>query len=32
MILQWQGGQVEIVLPEDPEVQTAEIQFPKAEW
>jgi branched-chain amino acid transport system substrate-binding protein len=32
MILQWQGGNIEIVLPDDPEVQTAEIQYPKAEW
>lgn len=32
MILQWQGGEVEIVLPEDSEVQTADLQFPKTAW
>jgi branched-chain amino acid transport system substrate-binding protein len=32
MILQWQGGEIEIVLPEDSEVQTADIQYPKAAW
>lgn len=32
MILQWQGGEVTIVLPDDPEVQTAEIQYPKTPW
>jgi branched-chain amino acid transport system substrate-binding protein len=32
MILQWQDGNIEIVLPEGSDVQTADIQFPKAEW
>jgi branched-chain amino acid transport system substrate-binding protein len=32
MILQWQGGEIEIVLPEESDVQTADIQFPKAQW
>jgi branched-chain amino acid transport system substrate-binding protein len=32
MILQWQDGEIEIVLPADSDVQTADIQFPKAEW
>jgi branched-chain amino acid transport system substrate-binding protein len=32
MILQWQDGGIEIVLPDDPEVQTAEIVYPKPEW
>lgn len=32
MILQWQGGETKIVLPNDPEVQTGDIQYPKASW
>jgi branched-chain amino acid transport system substrate-binding protein len=32
MILQWQDGDIEIVLPDDPETQTAEILHPKPEW
>jgi branched-chain amino acid transport system substrate-binding protein len=32
MILQWQGGEVKIVLPNDPTVKTADIQYPKAPW
>lgn len=32
MILQWQDGEIEIVLPEDDEVQTADITFPKPAW
>jgi branched-chain amino acid transport system substrate-binding protein len=32
MILQWQGGEVKIVLPDDPAVKTADVQFPKARW
>lgn len=32
MILQWQDGEMEIVLPADDEVQTAEIVFPKQSW
>jgi branched-chain amino acid transport system substrate-binding protein len=32
MILQWHGGEIEIVLPEDDAVQTAGIEFPKAPW
>jgi branched-chain amino acid transport system substrate-binding protein len=32
MILQWQGGEIQIVLPEDSEVQTADIQYPKVPW
>jgi branched-chain amino acid transport system substrate-binding protein len=32
MILQWQSDNIEIVLPEDPEVQTADLQHPKAPW
>jgi branched-chain amino acid transport system substrate-binding protein len=32
MILQWQGGETKIVLPEDEEVQTGDLQFPKATW
>lgn len=32
MILQWQSDNLEIVLPEDPEVQTADLQHPKAPW
>jgi branched-chain amino acid transport system substrate-binding protein len=32
MILQWQDGQIEIVLPEESDVQTADITFPKPAW
>lgn len=32
MILQWQDGDIEIVLPDDPEMQTADIVHPKPEW
>jgi branched-chain amino acid transport system substrate-binding protein len=32
MILQWQGGGIEIVLPEDDTVQTADLQYPKVAW
>ncbi|MGH2698345.1 MAG: amino acid ABC transporter substrate-binding protein [Actinomycetota bacterium] len=32
MILQWQNGEIEIVLPADEGVQTAEMVFPKPEW
>lgn len=32
MILQWQDGAIEIVLPEDSPVQTAEVIYPKPEW
>lgn len=32
MILQWQDGDIQIVLPDDPEMQTAEIVHPKPEW
>lgn len=32
MIQQWQGGEIEIVLPEDGDATTADLQFPKAAW
>lgn len=32
MILQWHDGEIHIVLPEDSEVQTADIVYPKPEW
>jgi branched-chain amino acid transport system substrate-binding protein len=32
MIQQWQGGEVEIVLPDDSEAKTADLQYPKADW
>jgi branched-chain amino acid transport system substrate-binding protein len=32
MVLQWQDGGIEIVFPEDSDVQTADIVFPKPEW
>jgi branched-chain amino acid transport system substrate-binding protein len=32
MIQQWIEGEVEIVLPADTEVQTAELVYPKPEW
>jgi branched-chain amino acid transport system substrate-binding protein len=32
MIQQWQGGEIHIVLPEDSQAVTAELQYPKGEW
>lgn len=32
LIQQWQGGKVEIVLPDDSPVKTADLQYPKAPW
>lgn len=32
MIQQWQGGEIEIVLPEDGEATTADLLFPKPGW
>jgi branched-chain amino acid transport system substrate-binding protein len=32
MILQWQDGAIEIVLPEDEQVQTSELVIPKPTW
>lgn len=32
MILQWQDGEIVIVLPEGSDVQTADIVYPKPEW
>ncbi|MGH2774526.1 MAG: amino acid ABC transporter substrate-binding protein [Actinomycetota bacterium] len=32
MILQWQDGEIEIVLPEDEAVQTSELVLPKPTW
>jgi branched-chain amino acid transport system substrate-binding protein len=32
MVLQWQDGNIEIVLPEDSDVQTADLAYPKPEW
>jgi branched-chain amino acid transport system substrate-binding protein len=32
MVLQWQNGEIEIVLPEDSEFQTADLIYPKPEW
>lgn len=31
-IQQWQGGEIQIVLPEGSEAQTADLAYPKAEW
>ena len=32
MILQWQNGRIEIVLPDDEQVKSAEMIFPKPAW
>jgi len=32
MVLQWQDGEIHIVLPEDSDVQSADIVYPKPEW
>lgn len=32
MILQWQDGEIEIVLPDDDQVKSAEMIFPKPAW
>lgn len=32
MILQWQAGEIEIVLPDDDQVKSAEMIFPKPAW
>jgi branched-chain amino acid transport system substrate-binding protein len=32
MILQWQNGRIEIVLPDDDQVKSAEMIFPKPAW
>jgi len=32
LIQQWQGGEIQIVLPEDSDAVTAEVQYPKAAW
>jgi len=32
MILQWQNGRIEIVLPDDDQVKSADLIFPKPAW